>query len=277
MTTSLDLKQAQPLLGVFQDSSWPTLVRSRTSLPPLLLPQRSAPTPPLCWVSTSIAGGSSGGVTHISILSFQSPLSPGPSQAWFCACPMIFRVGWESFPQCHRRARPHHALASLTPHDKTVIPFLAFWSRDNEPGFSKRHLELKSLWDFLTPFKKRMYCVLQGSRLPDLKTDTNFGGFCPNLLSITVINIMTKKQLGEEKVDLAYMSQSGHEEGGLAYTSQSVHGGGKPGRSWSRDRRGTLLPGLFFIAHSTCLFFIQPRTTNPGVAPPTVGCTRPHV
>lgn len=73
-----------------------------------------------------------------------------------------------------------------------------------------------------------MYCVLQVSRLPELKTDINFGGFCPNLLSITVINIMTKKQLGEEKVDLAYMSQSGHEEGGLVYTSQSVHGGGKP-------------------------------------------------
>lgn len=48
-----------------------------------------------------------------------------------------------------------------------------------------------------------------------VKTGTNFSHFYPSWLSVAVMNIMTKKQLGEERVDVAYMSPS-------------VHDGGKP-------------------------------------------------
>ena len=38
------------------------------------------------------------------------------------------------------------------------------------------------------------------------------------------------------------------------------------GRSWCRGHGGVLLTGLFIMACSAC-FFIEPRTTSPGMAP----------
>jgi hypothetical protein len=42
------------------------------------------------------------------------------------------------------------------------------------------------------------------------------------------------------------------------------------GRSWCRGHRGMLLTGLLPTAGSAC-FLIEPRTTSPGMAPPSMG------
>jgi hypothetical protein len=50
-----------------------------------------------------------------------------------------------------------------------------------------------------------------------------------------------------------------------------THTGYEPrGRSWCRGHGGMLLTGLLPLACSAC-FLIEPRTTSPGMAPPTVG------
>lgn len=58
--------------------------------------------------------------------------------------------------------------------------------------------------------------------------------------------------------------------------SLSIIAGSQPGgSSRSRDCGGTLLVGLLSMACPAC-FFKQPRTTCPGVAPPTVCWAPPH-
>jgi hypothetical protein len=47
------------------------------------------------------------------------------------------------------------------------------------------------------------------------------------------------------------------------------------GRRWCRGHGGILLNGLFLMACSAC-FLIEPRTTCPGMAPPTMGWALPH-
>lgn len=142
MTTSLDLKQAQPLGGVFagfqmthfsekQALVATTIITPKECSHPTLLLSQHLYCRRLIWWS--------GPHFHPE---FPEPLVTRPfSGVVLClAHGLQSWVGDCSLPQCHRRAKPHHALASLTPHDKTVIPFLAFWSLDSEPGFSKRHL-----------------------------------------------------------------------------------------------------------------------------------------
>jgi hypothetical protein len=86
-------------------------------------------------------------------------------------------------------------------------------------------------------------------------------------------NAMTQKQVGEKRVHLAYTSISqsiieGNQD-------RNSHGAGtwkqKPiQRPWRR-----MLTGLLPIAWSAC-FLIEPRTTSPGMAPPTMGWALPH-
>ena len=47
------------------------------------------------------------------------------------------------------------------------------------------------------------------------------------------------------------------------------------GRSWFRGQERVLLSGLLLMAWSPC-FLIQPRTSSPGVAPPTMGWALLH-
>ena len=47
------------------------------------------------------------------------------------------------------------------------------------------------------------------------------------------------------------------------------------GRSWCRGHGGVLLTGLLPMACSAC-FLVEPRTTSPGMALPTMGWALPH-
>jgi hypothetical protein len=76
-------------------------------------------------------------------------------------------------------------------------------------------------------------------------------------------NIMTKKQVGEERVYSAYTST-------LLFTkvSQDWNSSRSESRSWCRGHGGMLFTGLLPLACSACSL-IEPKTTSPGMVPPT--------
>ena len=79
---------------------------------------------------------------------------------------------------------------------------------------------------------------------------------------------MTKSQLGREELIWLTLSMKEASTG----TQRRQEPGG---RSWCRSHGGLLLPGLLSMACSACLL-IEPRTTSPGMAPPTMGWALPH-
>jgi hypothetical protein len=86
-------------------------------------------------------------------------------------------------------------------------------------------------------------------------------------VSIPAQNIITKKQVGKERVYSAYTST-------LLFITKEVRTGTHTGqelgvRSWCRGHRGMLLTGLLPLACWAC-FLIEPKTTSSGMAPPTM-------
>jgi hypothetical protein len=79
-------------------------------------------------------------------------------------------------------------------------------------------------------------------------------------------NIMTKKQVGEERVYSASTSTLLF----ITKGNQDWNSSRSGSRSWCRGHGGMLLTGLFPLACSTC-FLIESKTTSPGMAPPTIG------
>jgi hypothetical protein len=79
-------------------------------------------------------------------------------------------------------------------------------------------------------------------------------------------NIMTKKQVGEERVYSAYTSTLLF----ITKGSQDWNSSRSGSRSWCRGHGGMLLTGLLPLACSLC-FLIKPSTTSPGMAPHTMG------
>jgi hypothetical protein len=77
---------------------------------------------------------------------------------------------------------------------------------------------------------------------------------------------MTKKQTGKERVYSAYISTLLF----ITERSQDWNSSRSGSRSWCRGYRGMLLIGLLPLACSACSL-IEPKTTNPGIAPPTLG------
>jgi hypothetical protein len=77
---------------------------------------------------------------------------------------------------------------------------------------------------------------------------------------------MTKKQVGEEGIYSAYTFTLIF----LTKGSQGRNSHRTGSRSWCRGHGGMLLTGLLSLACSVC-FFIKPKTTSPGMAPPTRG------
>jgi hypothetical protein len=82
--------------------------------------------------------------------------------------------------------------------------------------------------------------------------------------SIPAQNIMIKKQVGEERVYSADTSTLLF----ITRGSQDWNSSRSGSRSWCRGRGGMLLTGLLPLACSAC-FLIEPKTTSPGMAPPT--------
>jgi hypothetical protein len=82
---------------------------------------------------------------------------------------------------------------------------------------------------------------------------------------------MTKKQVEEERGYSAYTSMLLF----ITKGSQDWNSSKARSRSWCRGHGGMLLTGLLPLACSTCLL-IEPKTTIPGMVPPTRGPPLDH-
>jgi len=81
---------------------------------------------------------------------------------------------------------------------------------------------------------------------------------------------MSKEQVGEERVYSAYTSTLLF----ITKGSQDWNSSRSGSRSWCRGHGGMSLTGSLPLARSAC-FLIEPRTTSPGRAPPTMGWALP--
>jgi len=93
---------------------------------------------------------------------------------------------------------------------------------------------------------------------------------CLSQDSHSCVNIMTKKQVGEERVYSAYTSTLLF----ITKGSQDRNSSRSGSRSWCRGHGGMLLTGLLPQACTDC-FLIEPKTTSSGMAPPTMGWVLP--
>ena len=92
---------------------------------------------------------------------------------------------------------------------------------------------------------------------------------CRNMWSLSqgfysCTNIMTKEQVGEERVYSAYSST-------LLFITKGIqdwNSSRSKSRSWCRVHGGMLLTGFLPLACWAC-FLIEPKTTSPGMGPPT--------
>jgi hypothetical protein len=105
-----------------------------------------------------------------------------------------------------------------------------------------------------------MHCVYCGSEVQNL-TKT----FVLVRVSIPAQNIMTKKQVGKERVYSAYTSTLLF----ITKGSQDWNSSRSGSRSWCSGHGGMLLTGLLPLACPAC-FLIDPKTTSPETAPPTM-------
>jgi hypothetical protein len=114
-------------------------------------------------------------------------------------------------------------------------------------------------------------------RLQFIKATTSITIFEPNLwlpwegrcLSqgfYSCTNIMTKKQVGEERVYSAYTSMLLF----ITKGSQDWNSSRSGSRSWYRSHGGMFFTGLPYLACSACSL-IEPKTTSPEMVPPTRG------
>ena len=102
---------------------------------------------------------------------------------------------------------------------------------------------------------------------------------CLNQGCYSCTNIMTKKQVGEERVYLAYTFHIAfHHQG-----SQDWNSNRSGNRSWCRGHGGMILTGLLPLACSACSLK-EPKITSPGMVPPTRGLSalitnweKPHI
>lgn len=81
--------------------------------------------------------------------------------------------------------------------------------------------------------------------------------FCSNLVSVAVINTMTKSTLERKELRVCSLS-AGDTRAGTEVKSDT-------------EAEGTTAHWLFLRAFSACLL-LAPKTTCPGVAPATVSC-----
>ena len=105
------------------------------------------------------------------------------------------------------------------------------------------------------------FAELGGQRTAALHGPCLSQGFCSST------NIMTRKQVGEERVYSAYTSTQLF----ITKGSQDWNSSKSGSRSWCRGHGGRmLLTSLLRLACSAC-FLIEPKTISRGMAPPTMG------
>lgn len=97
---------------------------------------------------------------------------------------------------------------------------------------------------------------------------------CLSLLSVPEEKIMIKSNPERER--FIWRMCLNHSLPSREAKAGGSHADYEPrGRNWSRNRGGILLPALLPMAGAVWVLR-PPRTSRPGVAPPTVWCTIPH-
>lgn len=91
---------------------------------------------------------------------------------------------------------------------------------------------------------------------------------CFKVTTVVVIKHYDQKHLGRKGFIVLMLSYHMSSSKEVMTGTQAWQEPG--GRSWCRGRGGMLLTGLLPMACSAC-FLMESRTTNPGVAPPTMG------
>ena len=108
-------------------------------------------------------------------------------------------------------------------------------------------------------------CIVHRCRtFKGLATFSDEGCLSQGFYSCT--NIMTKKQVGEERVYSAYTSTLLF----ITKGNQDWNSSRSGSRSWCRGHGGMFFTDLPPLACSTCSL-IEPKTTSPGMAQPTRG------
>jgi len=126
------------------------------------------------------------------------------------------------------------------------------------------HFLLEKLWEFWRGQDRPVTTVLA------LYVWGSGFGSCLSQGFYSCTNIMTKKRVGEETVYSAYTSTWLF----ITKGSQDWNSSRSGSRSWCRGHGGMLLTGLLPLACSACSL-IEPKTTSPGKAPPTMGWVLP--
>jgi hypothetical protein len=122
--------------------------------------------------------------------------------------------------------------------------------------------------------KSNKHGTTSESILPWLSSDGPCGGIMCVLVrvSIPARNIVTKKQVGEERVyytfTLLFITETNQNRNSCRLELGS--------RSWCGSHGGVLPTSLLPLACSACLL-IEPKTTSPRKAPPTIGPPTVHL
>jgi hypothetical protein len=109
-----------------------------------------------------------------------------------------------------------------------------------------------------------LYRVYLSNQYLYLKYSLFFIIYCLSQGFYSCTNIMTKKQVGEERVYLAYTSILLF----ITKGSQDWNSSRSGSKSWFRDHGGMFFTGLPHLACSVCSL-IEPKTTSPEMVPPT--------
>jgi hypothetical protein len=122
-------------------------------------------------------------------------------------------------------------------------------------------------------FPSNAFCTPFPAADPLLPFQESLKTYFVRTVAVAMMNHRDQKQVGEEKVYLAHTSTS------LFIIEGSQHKNSHRVGTWKLELIESsaywLLTGLLLVACSAC-FLIEPRTTSPGMAPPTMGWALPH-
>jgi hypothetical protein len=114
--------------------------------------------------------------------------------------------------------------------------------------------------------RKSSWASLLLHELPGSPGGYRFHIMCLRQGFYSCTNIMTKKQIGEERIYSAYTSILLF----ITKGSQDWDSSRSGSRSWCRGHGGMFFTGLLPLACSACSL-IEPKTTSPEMVPPTRG------
>jgi hypothetical protein len=147
----------------------------------------------------------------------------------------------------------------------TIISKLRFFAGHNAK-FAATYEHCDSTWDRFTGSLILCKWINWKAILDFLNIYLSYVYDCLSQGFYSCTNIMTKKQVGEERVYLAYTFILLF----ISKGSQDWNSSRSGSRSWCRGHGGMFFTGLPHLACSACSL-IEPKTTIPEMVPPTRG------